>query len=362
MGYQYRLGFAMARTAGHATHVANLAKIARSDSTVEARWTDVRSHVDGGRVESITSRLGRGQSIRHLVDLVGGLRFSELDALLTNVSEIALYPRRLRRCPVLVDFDSTPAQLAAMPEYARPIATGRLAGLRDARVRRLWDDVHTFVAWSEWAKASAVNDYRIEPERVVVNPPGVDLDLWAPLQERHRRTNRPTRILFVGGDLRRKGGHMLVEWFTRRRPADTELHLVTREPVEPTAGVIVHTDLTPNSDRLVSLYRNSDVFVLPSSAECFGIATVEAMAVGLPVIVGDVGASSEIVEDGRNGHLVRPGDINDLGDALAAVLGDEDSRQQMGQRSRALAAERYDAASNAAATLDLMKMASREAR
>lgn len=350
----------MVRTAGHATHVANLAKIAGEDSTVDAKWTDVRSHVGGGRVEWVTSRLGRGQSIRPLVDLVGGLRWSEIDALLTNLPEIALYPRRMRRCPVLVDFDSTPAQLAAMPEYARPNASGRLAGLRDARVRRLWDDVHTFVAWSEWAKASAVDDYGIDPERVVVNPPGVDLDLWTPLEKNHRRTNRPMRILFVGGDLRRKGGQLLVEWFVRRRPAETELHLVTREPVEPADGVIVHTDLTPNSDRLVDLYRNSDVFVLPSSAECFGIATIEAMAMGLPVVVGDVGASSEIVEDGGNGHLIRPGDINGLGDALDAILGDEDSRQRMGQRSRALAAERYDVASTAATMLDLMKKASRE--
>ena len=167
-------------------------------------------------------------------------------------------------------------------------------------------------------------------------------------------------VLFVGGDFMRKGGDLLVDWFRTTRPADTELHLVTSKAVEPTPGIVVHADLTPNSRRLVDLYRHSDVFALPTRAECFGIATVEAMAVGLPVVVGDVGASSEIMEQGENGYLVRPGDAAELGDALTELLDDESQRRRMGRRSRSIAEHRFDVFSNATAMLDIMKRAASE--
>ncbi len=356
MGATHRLGFAMTSAAGHATHAQNMRRVAEADPTVQTTWIELRDHVPGGWIERVTDRVGSGQGLRPLVDLVRGLRWSQIDALLTNWSEISFYPRRLRTCPVLIDFDSTHRQLAAMPAYGRQPSAGVAAKLRDARTQRFWSDVHTFIVWSEWAKAGAVDDYGIDPDRVVVNPPGVDLDLWAPAPD-EESVGRPTRVLFVGGDFVRKGGDLLVDWFRTTRPVDTELHLVTGEAVESTPGVVVHTDLTPNSSRLIDLYRHSDVFALPTRAECFGLATVEAMAVGLPVVVGDVGASSEIVEQGGNGLLVRPGHAEDLADALGALLDDESQRQRMGRRSRMIAERRFDLMANAAALLDVVKQA-----
>lgn len=351
----YRLGFAMAQVAGHATYSNNLRRVAASDPTVEAAWCEISYDRPGGWIERVAERTGRGRGLRPLLDLVGGLRPRDLDALLSNTALIAVYPRPLLACPITIDFDSTPVQLAAMEEYGRPVREGPVGRSWHARVRRLWSDVERFQAWSQWAKDSAVGDYGIDPGRVVVNPPGVDLERWAPPQNGDEPAAGPHRILFVGGDFRRKGGDVLVEWFRRARPRDTELHVVTREPVAAADGVIVHADMTPNSDALIELYRRADLFVLPTRAECFGIATVEAMAVGLPVVVGDVGASSEIVGHGDNGYLVRPGDIEQLGAAVEALLADEALRRRMARRSRAIAETRFDLVTNATATLTLLK-------
>lgn len=353
----YRLGFAMAQVAGHATYSDNLRRVAAADPTIDARWCEIAYQRPGGRIERIAERTGRGQGLRPVVDLLAGLGRADVDALLANTPLIAVYPRRLLDCPITIDFDSTPIQLAAMEEYGRPPPRdGPVRQLWDRRVRRLWSDVERFQAWSHWAKMSAVGDYGIATERIVVNPPGVDLERWSPpgAGDAPAPDDR-LRILFVGGDLRRKGGDLLVEWFRRARPPDTELHVVTREPVPSTPGVVVHDDMTPNSERLIRLYRQADLFVLPTRAECFGIATVEAMAVGLPVVVGDVGASSEIVDDGDNGYLVRPGDADHLADAVTQLLADDGLRRRMAVRSRAIAESRFDLVANATRTLSLLK-------
>ena len=61
-----------------------------------------------------------------------------------------------------------------------------------------------------------------------------------------------------------------------------------------------------NSPLLRQLYADADLFVMPTRAEAFGIVTVEAMASGLPVIVGDVGGGRSIVDHGKTGWLIPP--------------------------------------------------------
>ena len=61
------------------------------------------------------------------------------------------------------------------------------------------------------------------------------------------------------------------------------------------------------------LYQQADVFVLPSLAEAFGIATVEAMGCGLPVVVSDAGGTADIVDPGVNGYITKRGDGRELG-------------------------------------------------
>ncbi len=93
-------------------------------------------------------------------------------------------------------------------------------------------------------------------------------------------------------------------------------------------------------DNVWPVLARSHVFVLPSSYEAFGIAAVEAMAAGLPVVASSVGGLREIVDDGLTGYLVPPRDHRTLATRLTQLLQNREMAVEMGLRGRA-AAERY---------------------
>jgi len=97
-----------------------------------------------------------------------------------------------------------------------------------------------------------------------------------------------------------------------------------------------------DEEKLAALQR-ADVFLLPSYAEGQPLSILEAMAAGLPVISTPVGSIAEVLEDGTNGYLVPPGDVDALAGAMTALGGDAALRLQMGQRNRQDARERFDA-------------------
>lgn len=94
-----------------------------------------------------------------------------------------------------------------------------------------------------------------------------------------------------------------------------------------------------DSQRLEQLYRESDVFVLPSLNEGFGMAVLEGMTFGLPVIAFDVGPLPELVTHGDGGLLVKPGQVSELAEAIRTLVADGELRKLMGERSRARSQE-----------------------
>ncbi len=83
-----------------------------------------------------------------------------------------------------------------------------------------------------------------------------------------------------------------------------------------------------------TLYPLLSVFVLPSLSEGFGLAVLEAMASGVPVVAADVGGVPEMLTDTRLGLRVPPGDVSALTAALLQVLKDPTAARQMGQAAR----------------------------
>jgi N-acetyl-alpha-D-glucosaminyl L-malate synthase BshA len=86
----------------------------------------------------------------------------------------------------------------------------------------------------------------------------------------------------------------------------------------------------------------ADVFLMPSGSETFGLAALEAMACGVPVVASDIGGLPELVIHGETGFLCPLGDLESYTDRAWELLANEDLHASMSQASRARAADMFD--------------------
>ncbi len=198
---------------------------------------------------------------------------------------------------------------------------------------------------SDWVRTSMVEDYGLDPAKVVNVGAGANLDR---LPELPRRAPGPPRLLFVGKRFDRKGGPQLLEAFRRvraQRP-DAELWIVgPSEPLEPQDGVtsfgLIRRDTPAGEAEIDRLYREATAFVLPSIHEPFGIAFLEAMSYGLPCVGSSSCAMPEIIADGVTGFVAPPGDVDALADRLLELIADPARTRAMGEAAHARLHERF---------------------
>ena len=93
-------------------------------------------------------------------------------------------------------------------------------------------------------------------------------------------------------------------------------------------------------EELASAYASADVFVFPSTTETLGMAMIEALASGLPVLAARTGATGEVVADGETGILYDPGSDESLAAAVRELTSDDGLRAQMGRKARTAAEKR----------------------
>jgi len=347
--------FVMEQHIGHRTYYLNLRQVVDRRAGVEGRWVEVTYTQPGGflaRAPGLPPRWRGALVGRRQVQ--EGLRAPFDVAFFNTQAPAALTFDALRGLAYVLSTDITPRlydQMAGL--YGHPVDHfPPLCWFKHRVNRRVFRGARCVLAWSSWARRSVIEDYGVPPERVEVLPPGVDLARWAPTEAGSdpfpgAERPGPARILFVGGDWVRKGGPELLQAFRRLAPGSAELHLVTRGRVQPEPGVHVYRGLTPNCADLRRLYRQADLFCLPTHVEAFGIAAVEASAAGLPVIAASVGGLTDTVIHGQTGLLVPPGDVDALHGAIERALDRPDMRRRMGQAARRRAEERFDARANA---------------
>lgn len=348
-------GFLMEQTLGHVTHYTNLRTAVDGDATVRASWYALSFAPESGmeRLPGLRSNWSARASWKAWRSLKNDRAYVHYDALFFHTQVTTLLSAGvMRRVPSVISLDATPINYDAVgAAYGHATGGHVVEQVKRSMNARALRAAAAFVTWCTWARQSLVRDYGLEGRRIEVIPPGVNLALWP--EPRPRNSGDAIRILFVGGDFARKGGSILLEALHGlERP--WELHLVTKGTVEEQPGVHVYRDATPNSDLLLRLYANADIFVLPSLADCFPLVVQEAMAAGLPVVASDVGAINEAVVHGETGLLVPPGDARALGLALATLANDARQRVRMGRRGRTLAETKYDSTANARKILGIM--------
>jgi glycosyltransferase involved in cell wall biosynthesis len=113
-------------------------------------------------------------------------------------------------------------------------------------------------------------------------------------------------------------------------------------------------------EQLPEALNAADLLVLPSVAEAFGLALVEAMACGVPVIACDAHGPAEIVREGKTGWLIPPDDKQALAEALGEAVADPVERRRRGARAATDAAERFGWKSIATPMTELYAQAVKE--
>ncbi len=177
--------------------------------------------------------------------------------------------------------------------------------------------------------------------------------LWIEVRELQGRA----RILFVGGEFARKGGPFLLDWAEQTQARGWEMDIVAwpeylpdwvRDCLDKSGQegprsaslaprlplVRVHCGLKANTPALMQPFEQADIFCLPTQADGSSIASLEAMASGLPVIAGAVGGIPELIEDGKTGYLLPRGETRLLAERLEALIADAALRRQIGLAAR----------------------------
>ena len=206
--------------------------------------------------------------------------------------------------------------------------------------------------------ANATLRYAPQAKPVTVVPYGVDLARFRPAA---RNGVRPAEIV-VGAVARlsiEKGLDVLLRAAAKLANGGLPLRVVLagdgprRRQLERLAarlgiaGRVEFLGEVPH-ERVPEVLAGFDIFALPSRAEGFGVAALEAQAMELPVVGSDVHGIPDTVEDGRTGFLVPPGDVDALAAAIARLAGDAGLRADMGRAGRSFVERRYRWEENAA--------------
>ncbi|MHC1791977.1 glycosyltransferase [Solidesulfovibrio sp.] len=174
---------------------------------------------------------------------------------------------------------------------------------------------------------------------VHVIPNGIDTTVFAPGDKRaareHLGLDQDAVVLSfcASGGLANawKGGGHLLAALSRLVPEHPQLTLLNIGGTLADTGLpIVNLPHIDDPRRLAAAYAASDIFAYPSLADTFGLAVLEALCCGLPVVCFATGALPELVADGGNGLVVPAGDDEAFTAALARLAGDADLRRRLG--------------------------------
>ena len=212
--------------------------------------------------------------------------------------------------------------------------------LRRARVRLYLSQMHHVVAlWSGSAQALE-RGFGVDRARLTVIPNGVRAHRYLAITRPGPVHERP-RFAYLGAMAPGKGIDDL-RWLAGERP-DIDIVAAGDGPLlaELRAQAPPNLSLPGPTDDAAAFLAEADAFVLASHSESMPGAVIEAALAGLPVVVTDVGACSEMVPDGIGGLVVVPGDRAALLTAVARLAADPSDRLAMGLAARAHA-RRYD--------------------
>jgi glycosyltransferase involved in cell wall biosynthesis len=201
------------------------------------------------------------------------------------------------------------------------------------------------------SKKDIVAQMRVHPDTLHIVPVGVDQKQFRPLPHIARVPGR--LMTTASADVPLKGLTYLIEALAKVRTEREDAHLVViGQPRHKSAvpaqierlglqGAIEFVSGV-SDERIVELYAEAEIAVVPSLYEGFSLPAIEAMACGVPLVTTTGGALPEVVgEPGDGAMTVPPGDPGALAQMLIDVLGNDELRARLGERGRRRVLDRF---------------------
>ena len=234
------------------------------------------------------------------------------------------------------------------------------AGEREPQIRQdieaeVMSDSDGIVVSTEEEKQDIVRMYDASSGKVEIIPAGVNLDTFSPLDKVHARRelgiSESNVLLYVGrieplkgidtmlraAQLLECGGDLRVLIVGGSPGSDSELERLKTLAGELGIGDSVTFSGSIPQSQLPTYYSAADVFVLPSHTESFGLAALEAMACGTPVVVSRVGGLKTFVDSGETGYLVPRRCPESFAQRIDGLLANSQLKDTMGRAARAKA-------------------------
>jgi len=269
------------------------------------------------------------------------------------------------------DWLTGPAGIALKHLLRRPLVVtihatevGRRGGIHgeDGRIINLWEWRIAYEAWrvivcSNYMVREVHYIHSLPLDKIRMIPNGVDLEymdrfrIEGDIRGRYALPSEKL-IVFVGRLVHEKGVDLVLHAFRELLKWNRDLKLVIigdgpmREYLMQLAsqwGIWDKVYFTgrASDDILYSILRVSDLAILPSRYEPFGITILETMALGLPVITTDIGGPGEIIRSWINGVKVPPNDVHAIVEAAKVLLSNEELRRRIGNAGRETVISQY---------------------
>jgi colanic acid/amylovoran biosynthesis glycosyltransferase len=217
----------------------------------------------------------------------------------------------------------------------------------------LWDEADCLIAISKYNHDHLLR-FGGDPEKIVYHPVGIDCRRFG-YEPPSRNGRKSIRLLSVARLVEEKGlefGIRAFDLLVKDRPGaaihydiigEGPLHRRMQRLIDE-LGLESRVRLlgAKSQDEVIRALRQSDILLAPSLAEALPVSLMEAHAVGLPVLATQVGSVDQIVQEGRSGFLVPPGDTAALCRRLSDLIQDPQQRAEMGLRGRRHVEQHYD--------------------
>lgn len=209
------------------------------------------------------------------------------------------------------------------------------------------------IATSQGIKREIMEFYQIPEDKIKVIPNGVNPDEFFFTKKEKMRLRKKFGfskddkiLLFIGRDLKRKGLEYVLRALSLVKEKNVKL-IVCGGDDQYHRGIVRELNqedrviFTGHVKNVPEYCAVSDVFVFPTFYEGFSLATLEAAASGLPIVTAVANGTEDLIEEGKNGFLLKSRTPEAIADKINLLLGDEKLRIRMGRNARKTAVEKY---------------------